>query len=123
MQQSIVLSELFRSIDRKDINAFGRVLADDCVFRFGNAEPITGRAGVLQAVDGFLHSVKTLHHNVAQTWVVDYTMICHGIVTYTRFDDSILTVPFANIFMLNNGLITRYLIFADISALALPASA
>lgn len=123
MPQSIVLSELFRSIDRKDINAFGRVLADDCVFRFGNAEPITGRAGVLQAVDAFLQSIKALHHKLEQTWAVDDTRICHGIVTYTRFDNGILTVPFANIFMLNNGLITRYLIFADISALDLPSSA
>jgi hypothetical protein len=41
----------------------------------------------------------------------------HGFVTYTRRDGSTLRVPFANVFHLEGGLVTRYLIFIDNSAL------
>ena len=41
-----------------------------------------------------------------------------GQVTYTRHDGSQLSVPFANIFKLRDGLIGEYRIFGDFSALA-----
>jgi len=39
-------------------------------------------------------------------------VVCHGIVTYTRHDSSALTVPFANILTVEDGLFSKYLIFA-----------
>ena len=44
-------------------------------------------------------------------------VVCHGRVTYTRKDNSTLTVPFANVMKLDAKGIYKYLIFADTSDL------
>ena len=62
-------------------------------------------------------SVAGLSHSVTEFWEVPGGLICHGMVTYTRRDGSTLTVPFANILKLRDGLIYDYRIFADISEL------
>jgi ketosteroid isomerase-like protein len=111
------LAGLFKSIDGKDADAFVAFLSDDVVFRFGNAEPVRGKASVRDAVRGFFGSIKTIHHVVHASWDTGSAVVCHGIVTYTRHDSSALTVPFANVLTVENGLFSEYLIFADVSEL------
>lgn len=111
------LVPLFKSIDRKDTDAFVSFLSENVVFRFGNAEPVRGKASVRDAVHGFFGSIKALHHVVHESWDTGSAVVCHGIVTYTRHDSSTLTVPFANVLTVENGLFSEYLIFADVSGL------
>ena len=37
-----MIKALFDAIDARDIASFGRFLAPDCVFRFGNQPPVAG---------------------------------------------------------------------------------
>ena len=115
------LVDLFRSIDRMDADAFSAFLDDQATFRFGNAQPVIGREAVKAVVGQFFASIQALSHDVAQVWDHGDTLVCHGTVTYTRRDGSRLSVPFANVFSLKGDRITRYLIFADTSALYVPA--
>ncbi len=108
---------LFECIDRKDADGFAGYLAEDAVFRFGNAEPVAGRDAVREMVAGFFQSIAALSHNVEQSWEVDGHLIAHGQVTYTRHDGTTLTVPFADLLATRDGLISEYLIFADVSEL------
>lgn len=118
MKNTPDLAALFAAIDRKDTPRFAEFLAPDCVFRFGNGEPVTGRDAVAAAVDGFFGAVAKLSHTLANWWPVDAGAVCHGTVRYTRHDGSELEVPFSNVFYLSDqGLIRQYLIFADNSAL------
>jgi len=114
------VSRLFQSIDNQDLDTFLSFLSDDVVFRFGNAESVNGRDTVGSAVGGFFDSVKTLTHDVLDTWEIDGAVMCHGSVTYTRHDGSTLTVPFANVFKMDGELIREYLIFVDVSELYSP---
>lgn len=109
--------DLFASIDCKDIEKFTAFLADDVKFRFGNMPATHGKLAVTEQVDYFFNSIKSLKHTIADTWLTDDAISCHGNVTYTRHDDSTLTVPFCNIFKTNTHGIYEYLIFADVSAL------
>jgi ketosteroid isomerase-like protein len=111
------LTDLFNSIDSKDTQAFSNKLADDVEFRFGNAPLVEGRKDVAETVEAFFKSIHSLHHEIMQSWLQADSVICHGMVTYTRHDCSTLAVPFANIFMLSGKLVSRYLIFVDVSAL------
>ena len=108
---------LFQSIDNQDTDAFTAFLADDVVFRFGNMEPVKGRAAVGEAVSGFFGSIRAIQHNVAALWDEGSKVICHGTVTYTRHDSTTLSVPFALILGVDNDLIREYLIFVDVSKL------
>ena len=110
-------TQLFQSIDNQDTEAFLAFLTDDVLFRFGNADPVNGKSAVGEVVSGFFGSVKGMHHNLVRVWDEEDVVICHGTVTYTRHDSTTLSVPFANIFGINNNLIKEYLIFIDISEL------
>lgn len=108
---------LFNSIDRMDNEAFLDFLTDDVIFRFGNASAVTGKTATGAAVSGFFSSIKGIQHELISTWVEEGATICHGTVTYTRHDTTTLSIPFANILILENDLIKDYMIFADTSQL------
>jgi ketosteroid isomerase-like protein len=106
-----------QSIDRRDTDAFLKFLAEDAVFRFGNAEPINGKVAIGAYVGGFFSALKALDHEVLQTWTLPKVVIYHGLATYTRQDSSTLTVPFCNVLTLEGECIKEYLIFTDNAAL------
>lgn len=118
MKNTPDLATLFSAIDRKDAARFAQFLAPDCMFRFGNGEPVSGRENVAAAVEGFFGAVARLSHTLADWWPTEAGTVCHGMVRYTRHDGSELEVPFSNVFYLSDeGLIRQYLIFTDNSAL------
>ena len=59
------IRQLFQSIDDRDIEAFLAFLSGDVLFRFGNAQPVKGRAAVGNVLRGFFAGIKALHHDVA----------------------------------------------------------
>lgn len=110
-------TRLFRSIDDQDTEAFLSFLADDVLFRFGNADSVNGKTAVGEVVGAFFDSVKGMHHDLVGIWNEEDAVICHGTVTYTRHDSTTLSVPFANILGVSDNLIKEYLIFVDVSGL------
>ena len=112
-----MIEQLFAAIDAKDASAFAGYLSDECTFRFGNQEPVLGRAEVENYVGAFFESIQDLEHRIEDVWSFGDAIVCHGMVTYTRRNGSELTVPFANVFMIEDRKIREYLIFADTSAL------
>ena len=111
------IRELFQTIDNNDPAGFASFLTPDASFVFANAEPVSGKDAARQAVAGFLSSIKAIRHEVFDTWQQPDAVICHGRVTYTRHDSSQLSVPFANVFKMRDGLIRDYLIYVDASEL------
>ena len=112
------ISELFATIDKKDSSGFKTFLAEDCVFRFGNMPPVTGSEAIAEAVHQFFQSLKSITHEIDGVIEEGNRIVCHGWVTYTKLDDSILKVPFADIFSHDNDKIAEYFIFIDISGLS-----
>lgn len=111
------IAELFSFIDEKNTERFVAYLADDCSFRFGNLPVVLGVDGISEFVGGFFDSVAALKHDVADIWMLPDGAVCHGMVSYTRHDQSVLSIPFSNIFKVNDGVVCEYLIFADTSQL------
>ena len=108
---------LFRAIDARDAAAFVGYLTDDAVFRFGSASPVQGRAAVQAAVEGFFGSIAGLSHAIHKTLCDGDTLVCEGVVTYTRHDGSTIAIPFANVFEYAGDLVAEYKIYIDIAPL------
>lgn len=112
------LRALFDHIDAKDANGWLEYLSQDARFCFGNAPPVEGEVAIRDGVKAFFSRLLAVKHDIAEIWTPPGAVICRGEVTYTRPDGSILTVPFANVFKLDDeGLIRDYLIYADTSRL------
>jgi len=107
------LDELFSAIDGKDTERFMSFLSYEPTFRFGSMEPVTGRAAVAAAVDGFFASIQGLSHRILETWQGTGSQACQGEVTYIRHDARTVTLPFAIVFRFVDGLIDDYLIHID----------
>lgn len=112
-----MIDEMFRAIDARDVEAFTSFLAPECRFRFGNLPEVAGLDGIRQFVSGFFASIAALEHEIAERWEVPGGWVVHGVVSYTRQDGSVLTVPFAILLKTATAGITEYLIFADTSEL------
>lgn len=111
------LDDLFASIDRMDADAFAGFLTEDGRFSFGNQPAAKGRAAVREAVGGFFASIAGLQHRIDRVWEDKDSVVCHGEVTYERMDGSSITLPFADVFYLQGGLISDYRIFMDVAPL------
>ena len=111
------INDMFQSIDNCDNAAFMKFLTEDVNFTFGNAETVAGKAALEPVLQGFFDSIKTLDHEVTGVWEKDNMIFSRGKVTYTRHDETTLSVPFANIFEMNGDLIGKYNIYIDISQL------
>jgi len=114
---AIDLQGLFASIDAMDAERFVSFIAEDGVFRFGNSPPATGHDEIRAAVVGFFTTVAGLRHDVQRVIDDGAGIACEGEVTYTRHDGSVITLPFATVFGLDDGLIAQYGIYIDVAPL------
>ena len=116
------VKRLFRSVDAMDVETFLDFLEDDARFRFGSEQAVEGKDVIRETLEGFFASIKGLRHEILETWFHAETVICQGQVTYTRTDDSSVTIPFVNVLHMRKDRIREYLIYVDISPLYSAAS-
>jgi ketosteroid isomerase-like protein len=120
MPEPSFVAPLFRAIDSMDPHAFVSFLAEDAVFRFGNAPELRGRDAIREAVAGFLDTISGLRHRLLGTWAHPDAVICRGEVTYTRKDGTEITLPFADLFGMRGTQIAEYRIYMDVTPLYAP---
>ena len=120
MTDSQWMNQLFAAIDGKDADAFVGFLTENAVFAFGNTQPVSGRAAIRELLVGFFASIRALRHEVTDAWRLPDMAVAIGQVTYTRLDGSSLSVPFADVLKMRQGLVSEYLIYVDASRLYAP---
>jgi len=108
-------NDLFRAADAFDVDHYVTYLDPDVRFRFGNAEPITGREVVRETVREFFTTIKGINHTILREWCEDDVLIQQLEVTYTRLDDKTVSLPAVNLLTVANGLITDYQIYVDLT--------
>jgi len=116
------IEALFNDIDKMDADKFALYLDEDVSFRFGNAPVVKGKEAVRQAVYNFFKAIKGIRHKKLRIWVHSDSVLYQGEVTYTRHDDSEVTLPYLNVFFLSGDKIKDYLIYIDINPLFAPAT-
>ena len=113
--EGIEIDKLFASIDAMDTESFLGFIAADATFRFGSSPPVKGREEIGASVNGFFSMFAALKHELQRVVADGNAVVCEGDVTYTRHDGSSITLPFANVFEVDNGLISLYRIYIDIA--------
>ncbi len=116
------LVRLFRSIDERDWDTFVDHLADDARFRYGSGQTARGKETIRHAADMALSPFTTVRHELVDVWERTDSTLVEGRVTYQWPDGHKQTLPFVNLFRIQDGgrAITEYLIFIDPSPLFRP---
>ncbi|NEQ29113.1 MAG: nuclear transport factor 2 family protein [Microcoleus sp. SIO2G3] len=113
------VKRLFATIDEMKADEFVSFFAKDAQFRFGNAKPVVGREGVLNAVKKFFLSIKSLQHDITGQWTGQWeqgnVVSVEAEVSYTRKDGTVVTLPCTSTLRLEGDLIRDYRIYMDIS--------
>jgi len=81
------------SVDRKDATGYAAAFVEDGWLRFGNNEPIVGRANIEAAIAGFFQAMQTLKHAPERTTVAGNLLFLEATVTYLRHDGQSVSVP------------------------------
>ena len=109
--------DLFGAIDAFDTQKFASYLDENTNFRFANIPVVSGKSNVFDFVAGFFQGIKGISYKNLESWELEGIRFVNGTVTYTRHDNSTLTVDFANTFRLNGNKIKEYRIYIDNSDL------
>ncbi|MBT8079172.1 MAG: nuclear transport factor 2 family protein [Gammaproteobacteria bacterium] len=117
MSSEQLITSLFAAIDNKDMDGFLKHLGQTATFRFGSAPAVSGRNAIREAVAAFFESVAALKHELRRAIADGNVLVCEGVVTYTRHDERRVTLPFANVFEIEGGIINDYRIYIDIGPL------
>ena len=109
------LPAIFADIDAFDPDKFVAHLTENVTFRFGNAEPVVGRAKVREAVAGFFTTIDGLTHHILGTWDSGDVSIAQIDVEYVRKDGKHVTVPNADILVFAGDLVSNWQIYIDLA--------
>ena len=85
-------------VDRKDAAGFAAAFTEAGWLRFGNNEPIVGRATIEAAIAGFFGAMQTLTHRSERTTVAGNLLFLEATVTYLRHDGNEVSVPAMTVF-------------------------
>lgn len=111
------VESLYQAVDARSAEQLAAFLHPDVNFRFGNADAIRGKAATLEANRGFFGSIEKMSHTIDGVYQQEDRVICNGQVDYLRLDGSPYSAQFATVLQVSEGLITDYLIYADVSEL------
>jgi ketosteroid isomerase-like protein len=111
------VKQAFADIDGFDPEKFVAHLTPDAVFRFANADPLTGREAVKEGVAGFFSTIDGLKHHIRNVWELGDTCVVQADVEYLRKDGKTVTVPNADILVYDGDLVRDWQIYIDLAPL------
>jgi uncharacterized protein (TIGR02246 family) len=114
------------AVDNKDAAGFAAVFTDDAWLRFGNAEPIVGRADIEAAIAQFFTVMVDLRHEFTAISFQGDTIFLEAVVTYTRQDGGVVVVPAMTVYHMSDvdgrRLAHRCQIYVDLAPLFAPSA-
>ncbi|HEY2284963.1 MAG TPA: nuclear transport factor 2 family protein [Streptosporangiaceae bacterium] len=109
------VARAFADIDAFDPERFVAHLTPDAKFRFANADPVTGRAAIAEAVGGFFSTIDGLKHHIRNVWEIGDTVIAQIDVEYLRKDGTSVITPNADILIFDGDLVRDWQIYIDVA--------
>jgi ketosteroid isomerase-like protein len=112
------------AVDRKDAAGYAAAFTDDAWLRFGNNEPLVGRANIEAAIAGFFQAMQTLKHTPERTTAIGNLLFLEATVTYLRHDGAEVSVPAMTVYemaeMAGTPRARRCNIYVDLAPLFAP---
>jgi uncharacterized protein (TIGR02246 family) len=103
------------AVDKGDAEAFGSWFADDATYRFGNQEPLTGKAAIIDATAGAAAALPWVRHTVDQVAEVGDQLFCRFTIETATPDGTHLTLPCVTVMWLRQDQVVDYRVHMDLT--------
>jgi nicotinic acid phosphoribosyltransferase len=108
--------QYLEALDKKDIVAYGKFLADNVSVQFNNDVPMIGKENVLQGLGYYWQTFGTLEHELINIYGTDKTFVLEAKNYYVRKDGKSATVNAVAFTDLDDkGLVNSVRIYQDVS--------
>lgn len=115
--KEFTIEDFFRTTDSMSSQGFTSFFQDDAKWYFGNSEPLEGKNSIKEMAENFFETLKSIKHEVRKNIRSANTVFLEGQVSYFRYDDSIIEVPFACSIELIEEKIKTYRTYIDLAPL------
>ena len=106
------------AMDARDVEGYGRFLAEQCELRFNNEPPTQGRDAILERLRGYWQSFATIDHDLLNIYGTDQAFMLEALNAYTRLDGKPVTCRAVALTDRGvDGLVTSVRIYTDVSPL------
>ncbi|GAB4496540.1 MAG: nuclear transport factor 2 family protein [Saprospiraceae bacterium] len=104
------------AIDNKDIEAYGRFLAEDVTMQFNNDTPRSGKTEILQGLTYYWQSFGEVEHDLNNIYGSNQNWVLEALNHYVRHDGKKVTIHAVAFTDLDeNGLVKSVRIYQDVS--------
>jgi hypothetical protein len=111
-------------VDHRDAAGYAAAFVEDGWLRFGNNEPIVGRANIEAGIASFFQAMQALKHRPERTTVAGNLLFLEATVTYLRHDGKEVSVPAMSVYemadMAGTPRARRCSIYVDLGPLFAP---
>jgi hypothetical protein len=115
-EREAMVRAMCAAADAADGPAFAAYFAETARFRFGNSEPIVGRAAIAASTNATVDAIWPVRHSVDQVAPIGQQLFCRSTISVTRPDGAEIAMPCVTVIELReDGLITDYAVHMDIS--------
>ena len=106
------------AMDARDVDTYGRFLAEDCAMLFNNEPPTQGKAAILGRLRGYWQSFRSIEHDLLNIYGEPHAFMLEALNHYVRLDSRPVTCRAVALTDRNaEGLVTAVRLYTDVSAL------
>jgi len=117
-EKAEVIRRLIRLFEAMNVDEALTMFTEDARYRFGNYLPAVGREDIRKAAtSSHLEAIKGVKFNIQGLWEFGDVLVCEMDIEYIRTDDSVLTLPCADVFRMEGNRIKDMRIYMDPSPL------
>ncbi len=105
-----------QAMDARDIEAYGKFLADNVVVQFNNEPPMQGKEAAVGGLGPYWQSFTTIEHDLINIYGDDQNYVLEALNHYVRHDNKKVTVRAVAFTDVNaDGLVDSVRIYHDVS--------
>ena len=110
------------AIDGKEVEKYGRYLAEDCVMTQNNQEPVRGKAAILSGLAQYWKTFQSLTHDLLNLYGTDSAFALEALNHYERLDGGKVTVRAVALTDRDaSGLVKHFRFYTDVTPVFAPA--
>ena len=106
---------LFARGEAFDAEGFATFFHDEPVYQFGNFDACLDRVAIITSAQNFFSQISAVYHDIKTLRAIDSLVLVEMDVQYWRLDGSLVVLPCADIFRVEDGQFRELRIFMDVN--------